>query len=535
MSSSSDYNQNRRDPEILPAVPHSEIARPEESTTTAPSPSAPSQKFFSGDGGPGHAFDGSADDFVSEEPADTRSGYIDWSQLKRSGSPEKKVEKTSVLANRNFLLLWIAQAISQTAQNTLNLALVNFVYVLSGGSPTQTAIATVAFVLPGVFFSALAGVFVDRIDKRRILIVTNILRALVIPWLVFMVNIPLAYAIPLIFLITCLFSTFSQFFAPAEGAIIPFIVNKEQLTQANSYFQITLFASQFIGFSVLAPLLPRWIGSQNLFWAIAAIYVICVFLTWWLPNNLEKDVPEEREPTRSIVSSLWHEIKEGWRFIRKNRPIWRAIVYLSMVQSILFTMTAIGIPYVSRKDSGLGQNEGDIIYVLAPLSIGLGIAVYLVNKLITARNRDKILVWATYAMGGTLILVGLLKPIADLWVSIFSPGVPIGGPGLILALVGLSIPFGFWIGLLNIPGLTILQEQSPKDIVGRVYAAYFTFANLVSIFPILFAGAAGDLIGLVPTLVLIGVAVLVIGAYCHRDRLKYKKLAQQQQQKQTVG
>lgn len=527
MSSSADYNQNRIDPEILPAIPHSETTREENPSQAKPQP------FFSGDGGPTilpvNLPNGATVPFETAspaQPASPDSSGINWSLITRPKLAGQKPPQPSIFRNRNFMLLWVAQGLSQTAQNTLNLALVNFVYLLSGGSPTQTAIATVAFVLPGVFFSALAGVFVDRIDKRRILIVTNVLRALVIPWLVFMVDIPLAYAIPLIFLITCLFSTFSQFFAPAEGAIIPFIVKQEQLTQANSLFQITLFASQFIGFSILAPLLPRWIGSQNLFWAIAAIYVVCIFLTWWLPFDLEKDMPEPAEDTRHIVASLWHEIKEGWRFIRAHRPIWRAIVYLSMIQSVLFTLTAIGIPYVSKKGTGLGLNEADIIYVLAPLSVGLGLAVYLVNKLITSRNRDKILNWATYAMGVTLTLVGLIKPISDLWVGIFTPGVPIGGPGLILSLIMLSIPMGFWIGLLNIPALTILQEQSPKDIVGRVYAAYFTFANLVSIFPILFAGAMGDLIGLVPTFFLIGLGVVAIGYYCHRDRLKYKKARQ---------
>ncbi|MDB5078565.1 MAG: hypothetical protein JWP00_489 [Chloroflexi bacterium] len=525
MSSSSDYNQNRKEPEISPAIPYAEPNRDETL------PQAKPQNFFSGDGGPnlleGKESGGSAipfDGTTVPQPVSTDSSEINWSLITRPNKAEKKPSQPSIFRNRNFMLLWISQALSQTAQNTLNLALVNFVYILSGGSPTQTAIATVAFVLPGVFFSALAGVFVDRFDKRRILIITNLLRALLIPWLVFMADIPLAWALPLIFLITCLFSTFSQFFAPAEGAIIPFVVKQEQLTQANSLFQVTLFASQFIGFSILAPLLPRWIGSLNLFWAIAAIYVVCVLFTWWLPSELEKDMPEPTESTRNIMGELWHEIKEGWAFIRSNRSIWRSIVYLSMIQSVLFTMTAIGIPYVSKKDGGLGQEEGDIIYVLAPLSIGLGIAVYLVNKLVTTRNRDKVLNWATYAMGITLILVALLKPIADLWVKIFTPGVPIGGPGLVFALISLSIPMGFCIGLLNIPALTILQEQSPKDIVGRVYAAYFTFANLVSILPILFAGAMGDLIGLVPTFILIGLAVLLIGYYCYRDRLKSKRM-----------
>ncbi|HEX2915863.1 MAG TPA: MFS transporter [Chloroflexia bacterium] len=437
------------------------------------------------------------------------------------GTPEGEKGHTSIFHNRNFMLLWIAQALSQTAQNTLNLALVNYVNTLSGGSPTQTAIATVAFVLPGVFFSALAGAFVDRVNKRTILIVTNVLRAAVIPWLVFMAGMPIALALPLIFLITCLFSTFSQFFAPAEGAMIPFLVKEEHLTRANSLFQITLFGAQFVGFSILAPLLPRWIGSQNLFWALAAIYGVCILLTWWLPNNLEKDRKLLDKEATSVVRSMWSEIKDGWHYIRTHKDIWRAIVYLSTVQSVLFTLTAIGIPYVSQKGNGLGQSESDIIYILAPLSIGLGIGVWLVNKLVTPRNRERIMVWATVAMGATLVGVGLIKPLADLWVHIFSPGVPIGGPLLFVGLILLSICFGFQIAMLNIPALTLLQEKSPKDIVGRVFAAYFTFANLVSIFPILFGGAMGDLIGLVPTFFIIGLGVASIGYYGYRQTSKH--------------
>ncbi len=424
----------------------------------------------------------------------------------------------SIFHNRNFMLLWISQALTQTAQNTLNLALVTYVNQLSGGSATQTAIATVAFVLPGVFFSALAGAFVDRVDKRTILIVTNVLRAIIIPWLVFMANIPIALALPLIFLITFLFSSFSQFFAPAEGALIPFLVKENQFTRANSLFQITLFASQFIGFSILAPLLPRWIGSQNLFWVIAAIFGFCILLTWWLPDKVEHDhrAMIAKEEARNLVSDLWSEIREGWRFIRSKPPVWMAIIYLSMVQSVLFAMTAIGIPYVS-KQSGLGQSESDIIFVLAPLSIGLGVGVWLVNKLVTPQNRSKLLVWATIAMGINMIMVGMVKPIADLWVLIFSPGVPLGGPGIPFMLIIFSIPFGLQIAFLNVPALTIMQEKSPKDIIGRVFSAYFTFANLVSIFPILFGGALSDLIGFVPTFFFFGLLILGIAYYAYRS------------------
>jgi len=420
-------------------------------------------------------------------------------------------KEPSLFRNRNFMLLWIAQALSQTAQNTLNLALVDYVSHLTNASPTQTAIETVAFVLPGVLFSALAGVFVDRFNKRKIMIITNLLRALLVPWLVFMSGLPIGVAIPIIFLITAVFSTISQFFGPAEGAMIPLLVSPRQLTQANSFFQITFFGATFVGFSILAPLLPRWIGAENLFTAIAILYAFCFLLVWWLPHNVEKPI-EQQNDTRSMVANLWQELKEGWRFIREERQIWLAIIYLSTVQTALFILTAIGIPYIGQK--GLNQPQGDIIYVLAPLSIGLGLGVVFVNRLVKPSNRARILVWATFGLGVNLFIIGLVKPLAELWVNVFDKGTPIGGPGLIAVLILGSIPFGFLIGLLNISSLTILQERSPKDIVGRVFAAYFTFANFVTIFPILFAGALGDLLGsLVPVFFLVGLTVAAVAYY----------------------
>ncbi len=423
--------------------------------------------------------------------------------------PEKE---KSLFRNRNFMLLWIAQGLSQTAQNTLNLALVDYVSRLTKGSPTAAAIETVAFVLPGVFFSALAGVFVDRFNKRQIMIITNVLRAVIVPWLVLMSGLPVGIAVPLIFLITCVFSTISQFFGPAEGAMIPLLVAPNQLTRANSFFQMTFFGAMFVGFSILAPLLPRIIGPENLFAAIAVIYVGCTLLVWWLPHNVEKPI-ERQGDTRSMVSTIWKDLKEGWRFIRADRLIWLAIVYLSTVQSALFIMTAIGIPYIGEK--GLGLPQGDIIYVLAPMSIGLGLSVGFVSRLITPRNRSNRLVMATVWLGINLAIVGLVKPVAEIWVNIFDKGVPIGGPGLYALLIIFSLPFGFSIGLLNISSLTILQERSPKEMVGRVFAAYFTFANFVSIFPILFAGGLGDLIGLVPVFIIVGIVVSLVGYYGH--------------------
>src|SRR5438477_4140733 len=127
----------------------------------------------------------------------------------------------SIWHNRNFLLLWLAQAISQTAQNAIWYGIVVLVQQLSNSS-TQLSLAVLTLIIPSVIFGVLAGVYVDRWDKRKVLIATNVIRG----------GIAFSYAafglaaLPVgsLFVINFLFSTVGQFFAPAEPATVPTVV-----------------------------------------------------------------------------------------------------------------------------------------------------------------------------------------------------------------------------------------------------------------------------------------------------------------------
>src|SRR5579859_1314590 len=128
----------------------------------------------------------------------------------------------SVWRNRHFLLLWLAQAISQTAQNAIWYGIVVLVQQRSNSS-TQLSVAVLTLIIPSVIFGVLAGVYVDRWDKRTVLIGTNLLRGgIALSYAAFGVFTSLSF--PLLFLINFVFSTVGQFFAPAETAMIPTVV-----------------------------------------------------------------------------------------------------------------------------------------------------------------------------------------------------------------------------------------------------------------------------------------------------------------------
>ena len=153
----------------------------------------------------------------------------------------------AVLKNRNFLLLWLAQVATQIGGNMVVYGLTVLVFSATK-SNSAVSLLLLTFLAPAVFFSAVAGVYVDRLDRRIILIVTNLLRAIFFA-LVFVANGNLAA----IFILNIAISTVTTFFAPAEAAMIPELVPRRQLLAANGLFTFTQNVAFALGFALLGP------------------------------------------------------------------------------------------------------------------------------------------------------------------------------------------------------------------------------------------------------------------------------------------
>ena len=131
----------------------------------------------------------------------------------------------AVLRNRPFLLLWLAQLSTQVGGNMVMFGLFIIIGSNYSGSKIAISILLLSFLVPAILFSAIAGVFVDRVDKRHMLLVTNVLRGAAFV-LVFLVGNNLL----LLYLLMILVSTITTFFGPAEASMIPFLVNGYEAT-----------------------------------------------------------------------------------------------------------------------------------------------------------------------------------------------------------------------------------------------------------------------------------------------------------------
>ena len=135
-----------------------------------------------------------------------------------------------VLKNRNFLLLWLTQLISLTILNAANFGIIVLVNDVTH-SVVMVGVAIIAFTFPALPFGAIAGVIVDRLHKRLVLWISNVLRAISMLLMVFSLLSNRTDLLPL-YVLTFMTSLIGQFFIPAEGASIPLLVGKRELIPA---------------------------------------------------------------------------------------------------------------------------------------------------------------------------------------------------------------------------------------------------------------------------------------------------------------
>src|SRR5579864_8866056 len=420
-------------------------------------------------------------------------------------------DATTIWSNREFLLLWLAQAISQTAQNAIWYGIVVLVERLSHSS-TQLSLAVLTLIIPSVVFGVLAGVYVDRWDKRTVLIATNVIQG----------GIAFSYAafgvpglgLPLValFLINFLFSTVGQFFAPAETSMIPTVVGRPRLLQANSLFHLTFTASQLIGLVVLGPLLAKVGGVDGLFISMAAAIVLCGALVWPLPSTRGEHDPAQPTSEEEAIRGVWQDVRDIWHFVFRDR-----IVALAMVQ---WTIGAILGLVVATLVPGFGERllhvrAEDAVFVMAPAGIGMVAGTALLNRYHARLEKHFLSNVGLFTVAVCLGMTGALALIVEIITSGNPPLVTLPTLGevsvLVLPVMALALVAGFGFVAIMVPAQTFLQERAPVELRGRVFAVQLMLSNFASIVPLLLLGGLADLIGVDRTLLLIGILIAVAG------------------------
>lgn len=407
----------------------------------------------------------------------------------------------SIWRNRDFMLLWAAQAIGQTAHNAVHYGLMVLVQKTTG-SATHMSLVVLTVVVPSVIFGLVAGAYVDRRDKRWVLIGTNLLRAALMP-----IYVLVPEWLWLLYAVNCLFSTISQFFAPAEVAMIPVVVGKRKLLQANSLFHVTFTASQLGGLVLLGPLLANLIGVDGLFATVGVALVVSAALLWPLPstrNRLDEAVLGFR--------ALWGEIGFVLRYVRTDRLIAWGVTQWTVGSTLALVIATLAPTFVVVV---LRIRAEDSVFVLAPAGIGTVLGSLLLSRWGDRVDRRRLVEGALMALGTCLALMALA---ATVWQALGWIGDPAstdarsaGWLTLIGVIMGLAVLAGFAFVAVIVPAQTLIQERALPDVRGRLFAVQMVLANVASILPLVVLGELADFIGVGRALLVVGLAVMGAG------------------------
>ncbi|HEY3117157.1 MAG TPA: MFS transporter [Chloroflexota bacterium] len=403
--------------------------------------------------------------------------------------------------------LWVAQAITQTTQNAIWYALLVLVEETSH-STTQLGITILSVVIPSVFFGVPAGVYVDRWDKRLVLVISNLGRAVIVVGYVIFGSV-----LALLYLVSFAFSMVSQFFAPAELAMIPAVVGRRGLMQATSLFHLTFTASQLLGLVLLGPLLVKLLGTGSFFVAAAALYAVSGLLVTALPHETSVAGPDTN---RHPVHEMFEQVRDVGRQLLQDQVMLWAMAYWTVGVTLTLVIAMLGPRFVVDV---LNLQAGDTVFVLGPGLLGtVGTAIALSRSTPgnwTDRHRliRRGLIVTAFAVG----LIGTVPAIARTFGifraeghAFFQFGEPsdltVIGATMVLAAVG-----GAGFTAMMIAAQTALQERAPPDARGRIFAVQLMLGNLASIVPLMFIGGLADLVGVEQGLRLMAIAIVAIG------------------------
>ena len=411
-----------------------------------------------------------------------------------------------VLTNQGFLQLWLAQIISQTAQNAVLYALLILVLELTNRAST-TGVLVMLFIVPTMVLGVFSGVLVDRWNKRRLLILTNAGRA--------------AAAVAFFFAqdhlwglygVTILFASFSQLFTTTNAASIPYLVSRQQLISANSIFSLGFTVAQVAGLVLLGPVLLFTAGAGVLFITAASAFLIAAVLARFLPYvGRKEDVEKEGAlPGPAELKGALSEFMRALGVLRSDPVSYLAMAHIT-TSSTLVLIFAVMVPRYMQ--AILEREPKDAVAIFAPVAFGALLGLRAVPWIVGKLSNTKAVALGLFGLALCLVALGSVEFIAAglEGTERFNPfGTEriFGQSILVTITIAIAGPMGFSYALLNAPAQTLLHERTPHEMRGRIFASQMVLANGVALLPLVVVGGVADLYGV--SSVVLGLGVLLV-------------------------
>lgn len=297
-------------------------------------------------------------------------------------------------------------------------------------------------------------------------------------------------AIAMVYAATVAGTAFTQFATPAELAMLPDLVEHENLVPANALLQLSTLAAEGLGIVLLSPLLIKLSGPPAVGLVSAMLCFVAVFLVSGLPPD---SAPSART---SKTGSLWRDLRKdfqaGLHTITRDRLLRLVAIQATVAATLLLVLLSL-VPGLVSRHLGLAAENAPLI--LLPGGLGFALGAVILSRSEAALSKPA---WIATGLAGFGISVGLLTMLS-------------GQEGRLWLVLPLILGMGVALALVIITARVVLQERPPPDMRGRVIAAQLALANAAALLPLLLGGSLADRLGIRPVMGLLGLLALCAG------------------------
>lgn len=393
-------------------------------------------------------------------------------------------EHRPLLLTRDFGLVWSGQLISQIGDGISKLALLWFVYSITG-SPLKTSVIGLLQTIPPIVLGPVIGVYVDRLPKKLLLIVSDLLRALLIGLIPCLIPVE-SFTVAVLYVLVLLHAIATAVFGPALTAAVPTIVPKTQYTAANALLQGTMSLGIIFG-PALSGLGIAAYGSQEVLCLNAVTYMVsagCLVLVRFA-------APPPRGLSAAAPTTMLRDLIEGLRYSVVSQPIILSLTGIAALYTLGTSALTALFPVFARKMLGLGPVE--VGYLWSALGAGLLLTSIGLLWVTGWRLKDRMwLIVGASSLSGVAIC-GLIRT-SDPYQA-----------GFLMGLIGSGM------GAFTPIAWGIIQELAPSHMIGRVLGLYGTGAMIAAIVGISVFGWITERQGPETGLFGIGIVLLATG------------------------
>lgn len=379
----------------------------------------------------------------------------------------------AVLRQRNFASLWIGQIVSLIGDWVLLIALPFYIYTLTG-SNLATGFMFIVQTVPRLCFGSVAGVFVDRWNRKYTMIATNLIQACVLIPLFLVRSVDWIW---IIYVFAFLDAAVSQFFTPAQTAIIPQLVNESDLLAANSLNSTSQELTRLVG-PFLGGLLLGLFGLSSVIIVDMLSFFFSAAMLSLIVLPPRSAASEERANAGASVAKVWREWLDGLRLVKTERLVAAIfiVVGVAMIGEGLIDVLFAG--YAEHVLHGTAVVFG---WLMSAQAVG-GIVGSLLIVQVSKRLSPALLIPVCGLIFGGLMVVVALVPI----LAVVLP---------LITIIGASV-IGFFVCQI-----TLLQSHVKNEYQGRVFGAFGALQAISMLIGMVLASGLADRVGIVPMIV----------------------------------